>query len=189
MLAAKSRGEVIPLTNFHWRGLGAEVAAASFAEDRLGLPRRIALPTIQQRLPSDIAFFIPGIPTSNVAIQPDLATAGIDYCSGAACFPDWSSVAAIINDVTRVRSPQAGDQKLLILSDSFGKEIVDWFTPYFGSVWHFSVTYLSRLSADDREAFRRHIFTEYRPDIVLYVFHDGSVNYWPHLFAAPALKG
>jgi hypothetical protein len=189
MLVAKSRGEVIPLTNFHWRGLGAEVAAASFAEGRLGLPSRITLPTIEQTLPSDIAFFIPGIPTNNVALDPDFSAAGVDYCTGAACFPDWSSIAAIINDVTRVRSPQSGDKKLLVLSDSFGKEMVGWFAPYFGSIWHFSVTYLSRLSTDDREAFRRHVFTEYRPDVVLYVFHDGSVNYWPHLFAAPALKG
>jgi hypothetical protein len=188
LLAAKSRGEVIPLTNFHWLGLGAEVAAKSFAEDRLGLPRRIVLPTINQTLPSDIAFLIPGIPTSNVAIDPDVHAAGVDFCSGAACFPEWGSIATIINELTRVRSP-IGYKKLLILSDSFGKEIVGWFAPYFGSVWHFSVTYLSRLSADQREAFRQHIFTEYRPDIVLYVFHDGSINYWPQLFAAPALSG
>jgi hypothetical protein len=129
MLAAKSQGDVVPLTNFHWQGLGAEVAAASFAEGRLGLPRRIALPTIQQTLPSDIAFLVPGMPTSNVVIDPDFAPAGVGYCAGGACFPEWGSMAAIINELTRVRSPLAGDQKLLILSDSFGKEIVGWVAP------------------------------------------------------------
>lgn len=64
MLAAKSRGAVIPLTNFHWRGLGAEVAATSFAEGRLGLPRRMAFSTLEQIEPSDMAHLIPGIPFS-----------------------------------------------------------------------------------------------------------------------------
>lgn len=105
------------------------------------------------------------------------------------CFSEWASIASVISDLSRVRSPQVGDKKLLILSDSFGKEIVGWFAPYFGSIWHFSVSNLARLSADEREIFRQHIFTEYKPDIVLYVFHDGSVHYWPQLVAAPALRG
>jgi hypothetical protein len=189
MLAAKSQGEVIPLTNFHWMGLGAEVAAASFAEGRLGLPRRMAFPTREEIEPSDIAHFIPGIPTGNVVRLPDFNAAGVDYCWGARCFPEWSSMAEVISDLSRVRSPRAGDKKLLILSDSFGKEIAGWFAPYFGSVWHFSVSNLGRLPADEQQAFRRHIFTEYRPDMVLYVFHDGSIDYGPRVFGTPAISG
>jgi hypothetical protein len=189
LLEAKSRGGVIPVTSFHWVGLGPQAAANAFAGERLGLTPRLVLPTRELTLPSDLRGMIPGIHTANVELFPDNEAAGGQYCWGAACFPDWGPAAGVIDDLSFLRSPQAGDKKLLILSDSFGEAIVRWFAPYFGTVWHFSVSNLNRLSADDRAAFRRHVFTEYKPDVVLYLFHEGAVRYWPMGIAAPALWG
>ena len=183
MAEAKSRGQVIPLTNFHWQGVGAEAAAVAFAEGRLGLSPRMTLPTRVEVEPSDIGQMIAGIPTATAVRLPDYLAAGVQYCLGPACFPALGAAANVIADLSSLRSPQAGDKKLLILSDSFGTALVGWFAPYFGSVWHFSVSNLGRLSADQREAFRRQVFADYRPDVVLYVLHDGSIHYWPKLAA------
>jgi hypothetical protein len=187
MMAAESRGDVIPLTNFHWEGLGARTAAVAFAEGRLGLTPRMTLPTRAETEPSDIEQMIPGIPTGNVVRLPDYAAVGADYCWGASCFPELGATAGTIYDLSRLRSPRAGDRKLLVFSDSFGTAIVGWFAPYFGSVWHFSVSNMSRMSGEERERFRQHVFIEYKPDVVLYLFHDGSVQYWPAAIAVPGL--
>jgi len=183
MLAARARGEVIPLTNFHWEGLGAQTAAAAFAEEALGLPRRFTPPLRDVREPSDMAHMMPGIPTGNLVRLTDFAAAGIDYCQGAACFPELGSMAAVVYDLSRLRSPRGGDKKLLILSDSFGIGVAGWFAPYFGQVWHLSVSNLGRLSDEERRTLRQRIFDDYHPDEVLYLFHDGSVHYWPRMAA------
>jgi hypothetical protein len=184
----RGRGEAIPLMSFHWLGAGAEAAAASFAEGRLGLPHRPGLPARDAVAPSDLRFFTPGIPTGNAVRLPDFAAAGVDWCAGAACFPELGEAAGIIGDESRALAPSAGGKKLLILSDSFGIGLAGWFAAYFGTVEHFSVSNMHLLSAGQRAAFRRHVFAEYRPDVVLYVFHDGSVHYWPKL-AAEAVWG
>ena len=185
MLAAAE--PAIPRTDFHWEGAGAGAAAASFAE-ALHLPRRIDLPTRAQTEPSDLAHIIPGIPADNIVRLPDFAAVGAEDCRWSGCYAAWGEAASVIFDMSRVTSPRAGDGKLLIISNSFGHGIAGWFAPWFGSVWHFSVTFLSRLSPAQLNDFRNHVFREYRPDVVLYVFNDGSVRTWPAV-AARSLWG
>jgi hypothetical protein len=179
MLAAKRQGEVIPRSNYHWQGLGAKVAATAFAETRLGLASHLTLVSREETRPSDIAHIIPGIPATSVVTVADFSTTEVQACLGAACFPDWGATAGIIGDLSRYRSPQAGPGRLLILSDSFGLGLAGWFTPYFGEVWHLAVGNLGHLDAGQRADLRHHLFDAYRPDVVLYVFNDGSVHYWP----------
>ena len=177
MLAAESVGELVPRDNFHWMGLGPETAARVFAEDRLGLSPHFALPTRKQTMLSDIRYLIPGIPTGAPVLEPDLDAAGVEHCSADHCFPELGPIDTVLGDTSRIRSPQAGDKKLLIISNSFGQMVVPWFVPYFGTIWHFSINNLGDLTPDQVAAFRRLAFTQYQPDIVLYLFHDGAALY------------
>jgi hypothetical protein len=179
MLAAESGGELVPWDNFHWAGLGPEIAARVFAEDRLGLSPLFALPTRELATPSDIGHMIPGIPTGDSVLEPDFAAVGVEYCLGGDCFPDLGPIGAVLSDTSRIRSPQAGDKKLLLISDSFGQVAARWFVPYFGTIWHFSANNLRRLTPDQIAAFRGQAFTQYQPDVVLYLFHDGGALFWP----------
>jgi hypothetical protein len=174
MLAAESSGELVPRDNFHWMGLGPETAARVFAEDRLGLSPHFAMPTREEAMPSDFSYVIPGIPTGDTVLQPDLVAAGVEYCYAADCFPELGPIDTVLGDTSRTRSPQAGDKKLLLISDSFGHMAAPWLAPYFGTIWHFCTNNLAALTPDQVAAFRRVVFTEYQPDIVLYLYHDGS---------------
>ena len=189
MLAAEAQGWMIPPTHFHWQGLGPATAMRAFAEGSLGLTRHLSMALTAVTEPSDIARMVPGIPTESAVLRPDPEAVGVEYCQGPGCFPELGPAAATIGDLSRLHSPQAGERRLLILSDSFGAAIVPWAAAYFGTVWQFSLNDVGRLSSDDRAAFRRLVFQEYRPDTVLYLCHDGAAQYWPTLVAAPALWG
>jgi hypothetical protein len=105
----------------------------------------------------------------------------VRYCFGASCFPELGADADTIYDLSRLISPKATGGRLLILSDSFGAAIVPWFAPYFSLVTHYSLSNLDRLPIERRVTFLKNIFGFPSPDVVLYVFHDGSIHYWPEL--------
>ena len=189
MLAAEGKGDMVPPTHFHWQGLGPATAMRDFAQDHLGLAPVLDMPLMAVTERSDIFQMVPGIPTEGTVQRPDPGAVGVEYCQGPSCFPELGPAAATIYDMSRLRSPQAGGRKLLILSDSFGAAIVPWAASYFGTVWHFSLNDVGRLPPAERDAFRRLVFTEYQPDTVLYLCHDGAAQYWPSQVAAPALSG
>lgn len=182
LLAAERNDAVIPLTNFHWDGIGPETAVAAFAEKVLGMQPLLILPTRRVAKLSDIDGVIPGIATANAMTVPDYDAAGIDYCFGVPCFPELPE-AGVIRDLSRLDSPAPGGRKLLILSDSFGRNAVGWFAAYFHTVRHFSVSNLGRLSPAELADFRHFIYDDYQPDVVLYLFADGSALYWPAFVA------
>jgi hypothetical protein len=177
LLAAKQTGRVIPHYNFHWSGRGARAVAAMLAEQVLGLPRGITIPVVEQIALSDLSNMIPGLNLSDLIIVPDYAAGGLAYCyARPECLPELApAIATTIGDYSRIISPRAGTRRLLLLTDSYGAFAAPWFAAWYGEVRHVSTNTLDRLSASDRAALREIMFQKYRPDDVIFLYHDGSV--------------
>lgn len=145
------------------------------AEQRLGLHRHVELPFARQRVASDLGQFMLGLWFTSSAKLPNWRGAGIGNCSGPDCFPELGNIAALFADLSRFRSSRGGAERLLLLSDSFGLNAAGYFAPYVGEVQHFSTNDFARLSPEQAAAFRRYVLNEYRPDLIVFLFHDGNV--------------
>ena len=184
--AAKQTGRAIPRYNFHWSGLGARAVAAMIAEQVLGLRRGVTIPAVQQMAASDLGNFVPGLNLSDRIIVPDYAAAGVEYCyAKPECLAELApAVATTIGDYSRTVSPRAGSRRLLLLSNSYGSFIAPWFAAWFGEVRLISTNTIDRLTAGERASLRDILFRRYRPDNVIFLYHDGSVRTNPARVAA-----
>ncbi|MCH8619383.1 hypothetical protein [Undibacterium sp. TS12] len=187
MQALKSRWQVYPKLTFHWTGDGPQPIAQLVAESHLQRSRLITLKGKLHDVPSDIQQFLPGVALMVPTNDPDYASAAINACEGAGCFPEFKGIADKIGDATRYRHQQKKGPRLLLISDSFGHGVAGFFSEYFGEVWHVSMNDLNQLSTGQRQAFRKILFDDYAPDEVLYVFHDAAVSYFDRQ-AGPLLK-
>ena len=131
---------------------------------------------------SDLQHFVPGVDLWVDDLQPDYAAAGVHSCIGPSCFPELGKFAELLADVSRFQSDDGSGKKLLLISDSFGAAIAGWFSQYFTQVWHLNINYLINVSTDelDKTPLSKVIFLDYRPDCIVYLFHDGAVLSWPH---------
>jgi hypothetical protein len=178
--SAMKQGTVIPRYNFHWSGRGARATAAMIAGQVLGLPRAIDIPMIEQTADSDLAGMTPGLILRDSVVLPDNLAAGIDYCfARPACLPDLGDIALAVDDYSRTVSPRAGSRRLLLISDSYGSFIAPWFGAYFGEVRHISSNNFDRLSTAQLMRLHRSLFDDYRPDQVIFLYHDGAITYAP----------
>lgn len=84
----------------------------------------------------------------------------------------------MLGDISRFEDATSSAPRLLILSDSFGSGIAGYFAPYFSSVWHVSVSNVSRLSPAQLNKIGAAVYDDYAPDHILYVFHDFSIQYF-----------
>lgn len=166
---------VFPRKDFHWLGTAPRAVVESLAEQRLGLIKRVDVPATVRPVASDLGQFLLGLWFGGHAALPDWRRAGIDACNGAKCFPELGQVAQILDDVSRYRAKASGNTRLLVLSDSFGLAAAGYFSQYAGTVWHFSLNNISRLSPAQREGFERFAFGQFHPDIVVAIFHDGAL--------------
>ena len=178
--AAMKDGAVIPRYNFHWSGRGARAVAAMLGEQVLGLPRAVDIPAIEQMADSDLTGMVYGLTLRDRVMIPDTAAAGIDYCfARPACLPDLGDITSVVDDYSRTISPRAGSRRLLLISDSYGSFIAPWFGAYFGEVRHVSSNNFDRLSAAQRVRLKQSLFADYRPDRVIFLYHDGAITYAP----------
>lgn len=169
---------VIPYASFHWWGGGAKRLIETAAETLLGRTRRVDIPMHASEKMSDLSQFMPGLAFREAVTEPDWAAAGIERCFGAACFTaELGPIASILADLSRYRTPAAGSERVLVLSDSFGAMSVGYLAAYYGQVWHVSMNNLERMSGEQVRAMRRFVFDAYKPDQVVYLFHDGAVLY------------
>jgi hypothetical protein len=172
--AAHSDFGAIPKFNFHWGGNGPRFTAEYLAGHVLGRPKVLKLaPKITDEL-SDLSGFMQGFQLVSTGTIPDFRASGIDFCSGPSCFPELGEAQWIISDITRVTSP-GSDKRLLLLSDSYGAKIARWFPEYYGSVWHFNINNLKKLSDETRNHFLDFVLTQYAPDDVILLVHYGAV--------------
>ncbi len=168
-----------PKFNFHWDGPGLRRVAAAVAL-RFGRPERAPLALRGQDKSSDIAHLLPGVRLPFRTYEPDLAAAGIEASTSIAAL---GVSGAILGDVSRfTRHDRAGaaagtGPRLLILSDSFGQAIAPWFAAYYGEVWHVAVNNVAALGPDRRAALLDQLFDRFRPDDLLFVFHDFSQGF------------
>lgn len=174
-LRLKQQLEMYPRTGFHWIGEAAGRVIGHIAEQHLGLERHIDVPGRPRQVPSDLGQFMPGLWFSSMAELPDWRRAGVEACDGPACFPELGDITKLFPALSRFRSSQAGPKRLLILSDSFGTNAAGYFAPYAGEVQHFSTNDFALLSSEQAAAFRRYVLDEYRPDLIVFLYHDGNV--------------
>jgi len=175
MRAAMAVGDPIPLTNFHWSGLAAKRAVETVAEGPLGMTRRreIALGTTTEG--SDLAGFTPGLRLRNRVEAPVYRGSGVRACSGVACAAELAPFAAGLNEVSRFRWESGDGPTLLLISDSFGVRAAEYFGEYFADVIHLNIAY-DRLDAEHLRRLRGVLFDKFRPDTLLFLFHDGGVR-------------
>ncbi len=167
-----------PKFNFHWDGPGLRHVAAAVAL-RFGRPERARLALLAQEKRSDIAHLLPGVSLPFRTFEPDLAAGGIEASMRIA---DLGDAGALLGDVSRfVRHDPLGTAgrgpKLLILSDSFGQAIAPWFAAYYGEVWHVAVNNIAALTPARRAELLDQLFDRFRPDDLLFVFHDFSQGF------------
>ena len=114
-------------------------------------------------------------------MTPRFAESGVEECHGAACFPQLGEIAQVLGDLSRYRNrgDQAGQGRLLILSDSFGAEVTGYFSEYFGEVWQIGTNNVAQLDAEKVGRVRRILLDEYRPDVVVFVYHDAALEHGP----------
>jgi hypothetical protein len=185
LIAAKQTGRVIPRYNFHWSGRGARAVAAMIAEQMLLLNRDITIPIVEPVAASDLSNMVSGLDLRDRIVVPDYPATDLMYCyARPECMPELApAIAATVADQSRIISPRAGSRRLLLLSDSYGVFIAPWFAAWFGEVRHLSTNAIGRLSADDRALLREFLFHKYRPDNVIFLYHDSAVANSPSLVA------
>ncbi len=169
---------VIPWASFHWWGMGAKRLIEAASETVLGRTRQVDVPMHPTQKTSDLNQFMPGLGFREDVKEPDWAAAGIERCFGAPCYADdLGPIAAILADVSRYRSPRVDGGRVLVLSDSFGAMSAGYLAEYFHEVRHFSLNNLERMTPDQVRALRTYVFDTYKPDQVVYLFHDGAILY------------
>lgn len=166
----------IPRRNFHWAGVGPLHTAAWVAEAVLGRAPAAALPGQDAMMPSDLSGFFPGLSLTQPIFEADYAAAHIAPCLGYPCFTELDGDERVLLDVRKYRNANAPG-RLLLLTDSYGAFVAGGFAPYFAEVWQLSINDLPLLSPESRARLHAHLITEFAPDVVLLLFHDGSATY------------
>ena len=193
MRRLKSSVDVFPKVNFHWSGLGVKRTVEMIAEQHLGKRRQVDIPGANAAMPSDVIGLNPGVALQATVFRPDFQAAGITLCRGSLCFPEPRGAFRTLNDVTVVSRAAGLGGRLLVLSDSFGAHAVPYFAEYYSEVWHASLNFYDRLSPDQRREFRAMVLDRFKPDGLIFVYHDGNLGVVPpalsRLRQATELKG
>lgn len=166
-----------PKFNFHWDGPALRIVAAAIATGRFRRPLLATLPQQAVDKASDIAHLLPGVPMPFRTREPDLAAAHVTASAG---IPELGASGLVLYDVsrfTRHDAPGVPGPRLLILSDSFGQAIAPWFSAYYGEVWHVALNNIGQLTRAQQTQLTDQLFDRFRPDDVLFVFHDFSQGY------------
>lgn len=174
MLAVKRRGVAIAPGSFHWSGEAAK-AVVEATGAALSLPKLRDIPAHSVVAPADLANFVPGLALPDRAVIPDFAAAGISACRGAACLPELAPLGGALREAGRFRWSAGEGKKLLLVSDSFGARAAEYFGEYFADVLHVNIGY-DRLDPERAARLREVLFTQFRPDALVMLFHDGAAR-------------
>jgi hypothetical protein len=167
--------------NLHWDFHGAAVAADWLAQGQWGLSRRYDVALEPRETEFDLRALAPGVARRDTTLVPVYLDGRVLVChNDAACFPEFAAEAALLFQVARVRSAwqlPAGQRRptLVIIGDSFGDNITEPLARYFAEVWYLSMNHLSRLSPEQRRHVRSVVIDQFRPDVLLHVYNEGTV--------------
>jgi|GEM_PF-4034454 len=182
---ASSDGIFDPL-EFHWRYEGAAIIAQHLAGQYLGVPVRNAIPWRAVQRPGDLTGFTPGIAVTIADQRADFPSTGILACRQQPdCFPEFSDIAAVLGDVTRIRAAidQPPDQRrprLVMFSDSFGQHLAEGLAAYYAEIWHFSFNNANHLTPDQIERLHRIALKLFDPDQVILVLNMAAISVGNH---------
>ncbi|MBC7859895.1 MAG: hypothetical protein H7Z39_14205 [Burkholderiaceae bacterium] len=176
MLALKERVAVFPKSWFHWGGAGPREVAGLSAEHFWKIRRLegAAIAETLNRVPSDIGHLFPGVNLTSEVEFPDHPRSGIEACLGPKCFPSLGVAADKLQEMAFYRNAGAPHQRLIILSDSFGRYIASWYPRYFKEVIHFSTNSWTQLDAAEKRKFSAYIKEQAKIGHTLLLYHDGS---------------
>ncbi|MDQ7747109.1 hypothetical protein [Hydrogenophaga pseudoflava] len=167
--------------NLHWDFHGAAVAADWLAQGQWGMPRRYEVALEPRETAFDLQGLAPGVEHRDTTLVPVYPDGQVLVChNDPACFPEFAAEAALLFQVARVRSAwqlPAGQRRptLVIIGDSFGDNITEPLARYFAEVWYLSMNHLSRLSPEQRRHVRSVVIDQFRPDVLLHVYNEGTV--------------
>jgi hypothetical protein len=178
MKAMVSEHEFYTKATFHWVGDGARPVAKLIASNFFHLPSISTFSTSPKKEMADMQRFLPGVLLEDSLRELNYQKAGITECRGEVCFPEFATFSAKIGDLSRFAQNEKKGPKLLIVSDSFGRGIAGMFAEYFGEVWHISVNNFNTLSPAELSTVQDISFNQYKPDHVLFLWHDFSIGYF-----------
>jgi hypothetical protein len=172
MLALKQSFDVIPRKHFHWAGEGPLRVAKQIARDRLGIEPSLELPLRADNRTSDLNRLVPGLGARSRIRAPDYKAAPVQTCLADSCATSIPLPPPLLAPLVRFQRPGAG--RLLVVADSFGDEIAGTFVESFGDVLHLVTNLLPALAPAQRQQLADYLLQQYRPDVVLFVYHDGG---------------
>lgn len=168
---------VFPKTWFHWNGAGlSEVATLSlqhFWKPGPGTPVK----SHEEWLISDISHLFPGIAMSSLITLPNMAEAGIDACHGPDCFSEFAEFKELMKDTSHLHNPAAPPRRLLLISDSYGRLISDWYARYYRDVDHIATNNIPQLKPEQLQRVKDVVFRDAENTDVLILYHDGGAIY------------
>ncbi|HEX8615050.1 MAG TPA: hypothetical protein VF800_27520 [Telluria sp.] len=178
MREIKKSATLFPKTWFHWAGEGLDQVA------RLSLTAFWQTPLDQPPLKirkymgnSDLGHMFIGVNLQSELVEPDHGASGIKACFGGDCFPEIAGISRLLGDVSRFQNPNAPKRRLLIISDSFGAKMSQWYARYYGEVEHFCTNHTFQLTPQQAEEMKAFIYRNQADTDILFLYHDGGAMY------------
>jgi hypothetical protein len=176
MRSLEPKVHAIPKTWFHWAGVGPRVVAQETVRRFWGLTQPVAALAVHMEMrDSDIAHLFEGVTLQSEIEVNDYAASGIEACEGPQCFPELSSIANQLIDMSRYRNARAPGRRLVLLTDSYGHYIAGDFAPFFREVVHISTNNFGLLDDTDMATLRQTFLHPEPGEQLLFVYHDISV--------------
>ena len=121
---------------------------------------------------SDLGHFFPGVRISQPIDVPQIDEVYSSICRGGECIDGLDQIYERAGDVTSVKNLNIKSGKsLLLISDSFGKNIAEYFSLGFSQVFHVSTNHLKE---DEKGKFLKGVINLTHPTSVLFLYHDGG---------------
>jgi hypothetical protein len=177
MRSESARTDVIPKTWFHWAGAGARTVVEKSVGRFWGIApdEGTALKTKTESLPSDLSHIFPGVQLRSDIETIDFSGSGVEECTGGKCFPAHAGIMEKLGDVSRYRNPQAPKERLILVTDSFGRYIAGWYARYFRDVMHISTNFVATLNAEETQQLQDFLLQQAKAGEVVFVYHDAGV--------------
>lgn len=178
LLAAKSAHPVFPKTWYHWAGAGPRIAADLSMQKfwPTGLAEVPPIPVANYDYPSDISHLFPGLRLSSNIEGVNFAVAGIKDCQGATCYPELSGFADKLWGINRFHNPKAKLARLVMVTDSFGLSLGQWYSRYYRDVIQIASNDFGRLSPTEMQQLKQFLFGADKDQYLLFVYHDGTLQ-------------
>jgi len=172
MLSMKKEMAVYLPSYFHWRGQSTYVIAEDMMKSLWQISPEFKPKSMPVQVKSDLRMHTKGLHLYNDSLTYDFKNNGIVECHGKACLPELLRYYKRAVSHRYINENAKNSRTLLIISDSFGPPIAEYFSRGFSQV--ISINF-SNLTKDEKPEFYRWITTILKPSHMLFLIHDGGV--------------